>query len=298
MIIETRDLTKSYRRHDAVQALNLSVPEGSTFALIGANGAGKTTTMRMLVNILAPDAGQASVLGSDSRRLSPEDRCRIGYLSENQQLPDRLSIAQYFDYLRSLYPAWDRHLERELRADFDLPPDRALGKLSHGMRMKAMLTGVLSFRPKLLILDEPLSGLDPLVRDEVMSGLLAQAGETTLLISSHELSDIEGCTSHVAFMVRGRLLFQETLESLGARFREVTARLTQPASGSRFPESWLNPHAEGALLRFVDSAYRDDATLRELIQTHCGSCEQFEAVALSLRDVSKALMRSTRQEAR
>ena len=121
-------------------------------------------------------------------------------------------VEQYFDYLRGFYPNWDRALEDELRERLELPPERQLGKLSHGMRMKAMLASVLAFRPSLLILDEPLSGLDPLVRDEIMEGVLRQADETTIVISSHELAEIEGCTTHVAFMVRGRLLFQETSE--------------------------------------------------------------------------------------
>jgi ABC-2 type transport system ATP-binding protein len=297
MIIETRDLRKTYRRHDAVHGLNLSVPEGATFALIGANGAGKTTTMRMLVNILAPDAGQAIVLGNDAQRLTPEHRHEIGYLTENQHLPERLTVGQYFDYVRSLYPRWDRALERELRDRFELPADRPLGKLSHGMRMKAMLTGVLSFRPRLLILDEPLSGLDPLVRDEVMSGLLAQAGETTILISSHELSEIEACTTHVAFMVRGRLLFQETIETLAARFREVTAVVPGTVDRTRLPQGWLNVQLEGSALRFVDSAHGDEAQLRDQLHSLCGATGHVEVVPLSLRDISKALMRATRQEA-
>ncbi len=297
MIIETDNLTKTFRRHDAVHSLNLRVPEGATFALIGANGAGKTTTMRMLVNILAPDSGRASVLGLDAQRLTSTDRHRIGYLTENQLLPDRLTIAQYFDYVRSLYPQWDRALERSLREQFDLPADRALGKLSHGMRMKAMLTGVLSFRPKLLVLDEPLSGLDPLVRDEVMSGLLAQAGETTILISSHELSEIESCTTHVAFMVRGRLLFQEPIEALSARFREVTAVVSQPVERKRLPDGWLNVQVDGTTLRFVDSAHVDEGKLRDDLQRQGGAVGHLEALPLSLRDISKALMRATRQEA-
>jgi len=211
--------------------------------------------------------------------------------------PERLTIAQYFEYLRSLYPGWDCALERSLREQFDLPPDRALGKLSHGMRMKAMLTGVLSFRPKLLVLDEPLSGLDPLVRDEVMSGLLAQAGETTILISSHELSEIESCTTHVAFMARGRLLFQEPIEVLTARFRDVTAVLPQPVDRKRLPASWLNVQMDGTALRFVDSAHEGESALRDALQRHCGTVGHVEAAPLSLRDISKALMRATRQEA-
>jgi ABC-2 type transport system ATP-binding protein len=296
MIIETENLTKKFWRHDAVRGLNLSVPEGATLALIGANGAGKTTTLRLLVDILAPDKGSARLLGIDSRRLKPDDRLRIGYVAENQALPERLSIARYFDYLRSLYPNWDRSLEMQLRKQFELPPERSLGKLSHGMRMKAMLIGVLAFRPKLLILDEPLSGLDPLVRDEVMSGLLAQAGETTILISSHELSEIEGCTTHAAFMVRGKVIVQETMESLGARFRDVTVTLARQPVISGLPESWLNPQAEGLQLQFVDTTFVDDVRLRDQVQKQLGAVHQFESTPLSLRDISKALMRATRQE--
>ena len=145
MIIECENLVKRFRRHDAVRGVNLAVPKGAALAIIGANGAGKTTTLRMLVNILTPDSGTARVLGIDSRRLRPGDLLRIGSVSENQKLPDRLTVGQYFDYVRSLYPSWDRGLERDLRRQLDLPPGRALGKLSHGMHMKAMVVGALSF---------------------------------------------------------------------------------------------------------------------------------------------------------
>jgi ABC-2 type transport system ATP-binding protein len=297
MIIETQDLTKNFWRHEAVQDLNLTVPEGATCALVGANGAGKTTMMRMLVNILAADRGSARVLGIDSRRLGPAERLRIGYLSENQQLPERLSIAQYYEYLRALYPNWDRALEQQMREQFELPPTRLLGKLSHGMRMKAMLIGALAFRPKLLILDEPLSGLDPLVRDEVLAGIIGQAGETTVLISSHELAELEGCTTHVAFMVRGRLMFHEPLEILSARFREVTVALAKSPECKGLPKAWLNQQIDGALLRFVDTAFVDEQRLRDQVQQQCGAILHLESTPLSLRDISKALMRATRQEA-
>jgi ABC-2 type transport system ATP-binding protein len=138
--------------------------------------------------------------------------------------------------------------------------------------------------------------LDPLVRDEVMSGLLSQAGETTILISSHELSEIEGCTTHVAFMVRGKLIMQETMDSLGARFREVSVTLAQQPAVSGLPESWLNPEAEGLQLQFVDSAFADEGRLREQVQSQFGAIHHFESTPLSLRDISKALMRATRQE--
>ncbi|HTQ36706.1 MAG TPA: ABC transporter ATP-binding protein [Steroidobacteraceae bacterium] len=295
MIIETRSLTKKFWRHDAVRGLSLAVPEGAVCALVGANGAGKTTLMRMLVNILKPDSGSAQVLGVDSRHLAPADFLRIGYVSENQELPDRLSVAHYFDYLRALYPGWDAAFERELRAGFELPPARPLGKLSRGTRMKVKIAGALSFRPKLLILDEPLSGLDPLVRDEVMSGMLSQAGETTILISSHEIAEIEGGTTHVAFMVRGRLLLQEPVESLCARYRDVNVTLEAPAMDQSLPPSWMNVHREGPMVSFTETAFVDDRALRELVEARLGRCHYLEASAMSLLEISKATMRATRE---
>src|SRR5687768_14848181 len=100
MIVEADNLVKRFRRFDAVRGVSLAVPKGAALALIGANGAGKTTTLRLLLNILTPDAGSARVLGIDSRRLSRRDFWRIGYVSENQKIPDRLTVAQYFDYVR------------------------------------------------------------------------------------------------------------------------------------------------------------------------------------------------------
>jgi ABC-2 type transport system ATP-binding protein len=104
MIIETEGISKTFRRHDAVRHVSLSVPKGAVYALVGENGAGKTTTLRMLVNILTPDRGSARVLGVDSRRLARREFLRLGYVSENQTLPDRLTVAQYFRYLQSVYP--------------------------------------------------------------------------------------------------------------------------------------------------------------------------------------------------
>ena len=213
MIVETQDLTKKFGRFEAIEDLSLRVPEGSVFALIGPNGAGKTTTIRMLMNILRPDRGQTSTCSARRRTGSGRAISNASAMyPKARSCPERLTLAQYFDYLRSLYPAWDRALETQLCAQFELPPTRKIRHLSHGMRMKALLVGALAYRPKLLVLDEPLSGLDTLVRDEVVNGLLQQAADTTILISSHELAEIESFTTHVAFMQNGRLLLQEAIE--------------------------------------------------------------------------------------
>lgn len=294
MIIETSNLCKRYGKVDVVRDVSLNVPEGAAFALVGTNGAGKTSTMRMLLNIIRPDSGTATVLGRDSRSLQPSDFQQIGYVSESQVLPERLTIAQYFDYLRALYPGWDKGLEKTLRRDMDLPPDRALNKLSHGMRMKTVLVAGLAFRPKLLMLDEPLSGMDTLTRDEVVEGLLEQADETTILISSHELAEIEFFTSHIAFMDKGRLHFQESIDSLRARFRTVHVTLSaQKLLPSTCPDNWLFPEISGHTLQFIDSSFENQEQLKAQLNLHFGAI-QFVEDAMSLRDISNVLIRKTR----
>lgn len=222
-------------------------------------------------------------------------------MSENQKIPDRMTVGQYCDYLRRLYPNWDRAHEANLRRQLDLPADRPLGKLSHGMRMKAMLVGALSFRPEVLLMDEPLSGLDPLVRDEVMEGLLGQAGDTTIFISSHELAEIEGCATDVVFMDRGSVVFQDTMDDLMARFRHVTVTLARDGAvgqgrplAAALPHAWLTPKMNGQVFTFVDRAYRNEDTLRAQVSEHVGPVQMVRIEPMSLRDLSKELMRASR----
>jgi ABC-2 type transport system ATP-binding protein len=222
-VIEMHDISKNYGAFGALHGLRMSVPEGSVFALLGASGAGKTTAIKILMNLISPTRGRAQVLGVESRALGPKVLARIGYVSENQALPARLRVADFFDYLRPCYAAWDRNLENELRAQLALPAARRIGELSHGMRLKMALACALPFRPKLLVLDEPLSGLDALARDEVIGGFLRQAGETTILVSSHELDEVERFATHVAFLHDGRLLFQGSAAELAARARPLIA---------------------------------------------------------------------------
>src|SRR5678815_514119 len=295
VVIESHGVAKRFGRFEAIEDLNLRVPEGSVFALIGPNGAGKTTTIRLLMNILRADDGESSVLGTPSHRLAPKDFEHIGYVSESQKLQEGLSLAHYFEYLRSLYPAWDRTLEKQLCDQFELPPSRKIKHLSHGMRIKTLLVGALAYRPRLLVLDEPLSGLDTLVRDEVVNGLLQQATDTTILISSHELAEIESFTTHVAFMQDGRLLLQESIEHLQARFREVAVTLSavkempQPA-----PATWLLPQIQGHRLRFVTSTFESDQLLYQQLVEAFGAV-RMEIEPMPLRAVANALMQQRKR---
>jgi ABC-2 type transport system ATP-binding protein len=295
MIVETRNVAKRFGRFEAIEDLSLRVPEGSVFALIGSNGTGKTTTIRMLMNILRPDRGEITVLGTPSEQLGPRNFEQIGYVSESQRLPDGLSLAQYFEYLRVLYPTWDRVLERELCEQFELPPTRKIKHLSHGMRIKTLLVGALAFRPRLLVLDEPLSGLDTLVRDEVVNGLLQQAADTTVLISSHELSEIESFTTHVGFLQNGRLFLQEAIETLQTRFRTVSVTLSAVKELPQpLPEGWLLPETEGHRLRFVTSGFESDQQLYQQLAQHFGAVKM-ETEPMPLRAVANALMQQRKR---
>jgi ABC-2 type transport system ATP-binding protein len=216
LAINIDGLVKQFGRTEVLRGIELAVPQGAIYALVGANGAGKTTIIKLLMNILRPTAGSAEVLGLSSRDIAGKAFARIGYVSENQDLPDGMRVGEMLDFLRPFYPSWDRELERQLVRQFDLPLDRKLKHLSRGMRMKAAFAGSLAYRPRLIVLDEPFTGLDPLVRDELIEGLLERAPETTIFLSSHDLAEIESFASHVGYLEGGRMLFSEEMAVLSA----------------------------------------------------------------------------------
>jgi ABC-2 type transport system ATP-binding protein len=294
MIVRTENLRKNFRGStDALCGLNLAVPEGSVFALIGPNGAGKTTTLKILLNILEPTFGRAEVLGADTRKLSFHEFTRIGYVSENQELPKRLSVGHYLNYLRPFYPDWDRQLEAEVLRQLRLPLDRKIGALSHGMRMKMSLACALPYRPKLLVLDEPFSGLDPLVRDEFMDGLIAQSGDMTVLISSHELSEIENLVTHVAFLDQGRLLFQESMDELSGRLREVRVTFDRESNASiDTPPEWLEVRTTGNVLSFVDTRF-EASSLNGRLEARLKNIRSIDVQPVSLRSIFTTIARAT-----
>jgi ABC-2 type transport system ATP-binding protein len=292
--IRTESLSKRFGHTQAVDSISMTVPEGSIYAMVGANGAGKTTLIKLLMNILRPNAGSAQVLGMDSEKLAGSNFSRIGYVSENQELPDGMTVGGMMDYFRAFYPNWDRALEQQLVRQFDLPLKRKLKHLSRGMKMKASFASSLAYRPSLIILDEPFSGLDPLVRDELIEGLIERAPETTIFLSSHDLAEIESFSSHVGYLQQGRLLFSEEMSTLTNRFRDVTITLSAPAPlPASLPATWLEPQTADCVLHFVDSDFKEGSSPRDMAERFPFARDiAFEP--MSLRQIFLAIAKSGR----
>ena len=295
--IQIDTLVKRFRKVDALQGLTLNVPEGAFYALVGPNGAGKTTAIKILMNIIRATSGRAEVLGIDSSRLRGHLLAPIGYVSENQEMPEWMTVSALLNYLRPFYSTWDTNLEAELVKQFDLPPKRKLRHLSRGMKMKAALASSLAYHPKLIVLDEPFTGLDPLVRDELIQGLLDRAEESTIFVSSHDLAEIETFASHVAYLEEGKLRFAEELTTLANRFREVELTFdTPPTLPQQPPKNWLQLNASAVVVRFTESLFDPERTAAE-IRTAFGEPRNITFSPMSLRSIFLAMAKSGRDSA-
>ncbi len=295
--IETRGLSRRFGRTDAVIDLTLQVPAGSIFAFVGPNGAGKTTTIKALMNLIAPSSGAASVLGVDSRRLGPATLARIGYVSENQELPAWMTIAQLMDYCQPFYPTWDAALAGDLARQLELPLGRPIRACSRGMAMKAALLVSLAYRPELLVMDEPFAGLDAFVREEFSTGVLELAGQErpwTVFVSSHDVDEVERLADWIGVINQGRLVLAEPVVSLLARFRRVEVLVDEVARvPDGLPPAWLGVKAAGRAVEFVDSAF-DETDLRARVGALVPEARDLTVAPMSLRDIFIALARMFR----
>ncbi len=290
-IIETDSLTKRFRKVCALDHLSLEVPEGAIYALVGPNGAGKTTGIKVLMNLIPATSGHAEVLGMDTKQIRGKSFTQIGYVSENQDIPEWMKVGALLEYLRDFYPTWDRALEDSLIKQFELPPDRKIKALSRGMKMKLALASALAFHPKLIVLDEPFGGLDPLVRDQLIEGLLERAKESTVFLSSHDLAEVESFASHVGYLEEGKLRFSEDMTALAARFREVeiTFDAERPLP-SPLPASWRQVQASGATVRFIESQFDPEKSPAE-IQRIFGETKEVSFRPMGLRAIFLAMAR-------
>jgi ABC-type multidrug transport system ATPase subunit len=230
-VIELNDVTKRYGKETALRNVSFEVPQGVIFALLGENGAGKTTAIRLMLGLAEPTAGGVRVLGLNAVRDGFEIRRRVGYLSERPVFYEWMTAAEIGWFTAGFYPDGFEQQYRALIAGFQVPLQRRLSEMSKGMRAKVGLSLAMAHSPDLLILDEPTSGLDTLVRREFLESMveIAAAGRTVLL-SSHQIGEVERVADIVAIMHKGQLLINEPLEELKRSTRQLTITVAENSS--------------------------------------------------------------------
>lgn len=247
----------------ALQDITLQLPEGQVMGLVGANGAGKTTLLRLLTGLAAPDAGQVEVLGHRLPAAQVAAKRDIGFASEDMRLYRGQSLRWHMDFVRNIYPAWDEAYASDLVQRFDLRPAQALGGFSHGQRVKALLLLCLARRPRLLLLDEPTTGLDPVARIEVLEALadVLRDERRSVLFSSHNTQDIEQLADSITFLHQGRLVASADKNSFLDSWRRVLCQGALPPEIATWPEI-ASARANGSLVEVKVRAWHDDLPAR------------------------------------
>ena len=225
-IIELNEVSKAFGRTQALDGVELAVQPGRIIGLLGANGAGKSTLLRAIVGLYLPDSGRVTTVGCNARDLGPQELARIGYVHQEGELLNWMTVGQLIRYVAAYYPNWNEDLERRYVADFDVNRSARVGSLSPGERQKVAILIAIGFEPDLLILDEPASALDPIARARFLDLLLEliQTEDRTIIISSHILSDVEKVIDHVVIMDRGRIVRDGSFDDLREDYARV--RLT------------------------------------------------------------------------
>jgi ABC-2 type transport system ATP-binding protein len=210
-------LSKLYGRERALDRVDLRVPNGAVYVIVGANGAGKSTLFKVLMNLERPDAGNAEVFGLDTSRSGPEVRAQIGYVPERQDAPYRaMTCARLLRHASTFYPEWDHAYADHLVRALAIQPQRRVGGMSKGETRRLQLVLALAYRPALLLLDEPTDGLDPVVRRRALALLAEHLADTqaTVLVSTHHITELESLADHVGVLRAGRLVAQMPRDEL------------------------------------------------------------------------------------
>ena len=240
-VVEVKSLTRRFGATTALADVSLTLPRGIVFGLVGANGAGKTTLIKHILGLLKAQTGKVRVFGRDPVADPAYVFARIGYVSEEHDLPTWMSVWELMRYTQAFFPTWDAAYAEELRNRFDLDPKAKIKHLSKGQRARADLLVSLAHRPELLVLDEPSAGLDPIVRRDILEAIIRAIADEgrTVLFSSHLLHEVERVSDHVTMINKGKIVFSAALDDIKATHRSLTLR---------FVESHVRPpHLAGVL---------------------------------------------------
>jgi ABC-2 type transport system ATP-binding protein len=231
-VIEVRGLTRKFKNITALNKVDLTVRQGRVFGIVGSNGAGKTTLMKHLLGLYKPQEGSVRVFGLDPVKDPVSVLGRIGYLSEDRDLPDWMTVRELILYTQAFYPGWDEKYAEELRETFGLDPAAKIKTLSRGQKAQAGLLIAIAYRPPLLLLDEPSSGLDPVVRRDILGAIIRAVAEEgrTVVFSSHLLDEVERVADEVAMIHDGKVAACAELDTLKNGFTRITIRFAEPRS--------------------------------------------------------------------
>lgn len=277
------NLSRKFGTKLALSGISFEVPRGTVFGLVGENGAGKTTLIKHILGLLRAESGTVRVFGLDPVTDPVRVLGGIGYLSEQPDLPDWMRVDEFMRFIRAFYPKWDERYAEELRLQFGLDPASRVRTLSKGQRAKLGLLAAQAHRPELLLLDEPSSGLDPIVRSDILAAIIRTVSDEgrTVFFSSHLLEEIERVSDHIAMLHQGELVLCGRLDDVKAQHRRIMLRFeTQQAEPPRIPGAWSVSGAgrewtvicDPARVAHLGAAVVDDdaASLNEIFVAHAG----------------------------
>jgi len=239
--IETEKLTRRFGKTTALAGIDWQLPAGTAVGLVGRNGSGKTTLLRVAAGLLLPSEGRCVTLGTPAAELGEGQLVRIGYVDQDASLLDYMTVEQHVRYVAAFQPRWDTELERTLLAELELEPEKTVGSLSKGTRQRLAVLLAVCHRPQLLLLDEPVSGLDPIAREDVLRLLALRVVEdgATLVISSHVLHDIEKVVDRVLCLDAGSIVEDASLDELKEDFAEWVITSRDAELPAAFPEPFV-----------------------------------------------------------
>ncbi len=246
-VINVEHLTRRFRRTTALDDVSLEVPAGTVMGLVGGNGAGKTTLIKHLLGLLKAKTGSVRVFGLDPVTDPVGVLGRIGYLSEDRDLPQWMRVDELMQFTRAYFPQWDETYAAQLREMFDLDPKQRVKSLSRGQTARLGLLTALAHRPPLLVLDEPSSGLDAVVRRDILAAIIRTVADEgrTVLFSSHLLDEVERVADRIAMLHNGKLVLSDELQTLLDGHTRLTLRFAEPCESQPSLPGALSCDGEG-----------------------------------------------------
>ena len=267
-VIEISNLTRRFGSKAALNDVSLTVQAGTVMGLVGENGAGKTTLIKHVLGLLKAQEGTVRVFGKDPVADPEGVLSKIGYLSEEGDLPVWMKVDELMRYSAAFYPTWDDEYARKLLQEFGLDPGAKLSKLSKGQRSRAGLLVAMAYRPELLVLDEPSSGLDPIVRRDILGAIIRTIADDgrTVLFSSHLLGEVERVSDQIAIVKNGKILLTDSLDNVKSSHFRITVLFDEPRS--------MPPELVGTL--------GWGGSGREWFATYCGSPVELDSALASI----------------